>query len=170
MVSLGPLPAFNFYVALIDESSALANVASLVTPFVLGGFTECAGLESEIEVETYREGGVNDRLRRFPTRATVPNITLKRGVGFGEDLWLWHEEFLEGGGARRDGLVILANETRVPIKIWSFSRGLPVKWTGPQLNAQTSAVAIETLEIAHEKLSLVMSPGKALDAALDAVF
>lgn len=170
MVSLGPLPAFNFYVALIDDTSFLSTAFSLVSPFVLGSFTECTGLESEIQVETYREGGVNDRVHRFPSRVDVPSIILRRGVGFGEDLWLWHEEFLEGGGARRDGLVFLANETRVPIKIWSFSRGLPVRWTGPRLDAQTSATAIEALEIAHEKLSLVMSPGKALDAALDSVF
>jgi phage tail-like protein len=167
---LDPLPAFNFYVGLIEEGDASAALAAGLAAFVLGGFSECSGLESELQVEEYQEGGVNDRVHRFPSRFAYSNIVLKRGVGFGEDLWLWHEGFLDHGGARRSGFVVLANELRAPIKVWSFERGLPVKWTGPSLNAGTSAVAIETLEIAHEKLGLVMSPGKALDAAADAVF
>jgi phage tail-like protein len=91
-------------------------------------------------------------------------------VGFGEDLWLWHEEFLAGKGTRRNGLIVLANELRVPIKMWSFQRGIPARWTGPGLSAGSSALAIESIEIAHERLELVMSPGKAMDAALGAVF
>ena len=113
---------------------------------------------------------MNDRLHRFPTRITPSNIVLSRGVGFGEDLWLWHQEFIEGKGKRRDGFIILQNELRIPIKIWSFSRGLPVKWSGPALNAQSSAVSIETLEIAHEQLKLVMSPGALLDDLTGAIF
>ena len=85
-------------------------------------------------------------------------------VGFSESLYLWHEEFLKGEGKRRNGLIFLANETRLPIKAWSFENGIPVKWSGPALNAGTSGVAIEKLEIAHEKLTLTLSPGKALDA------
>lgn len=165
-----PLPAFNFYIVLIDASSVTSTIFSGVTGIALGGFSECTGLDSSLEIEEYKEGGVNDRVHRFPTRFTWPNLTLKRGVGFGEDLWLWHEEFLKGEGKRRNGFVVLANELRVPIKVWSFERALPVKWSGPALNAISSAVAIESIEIAHEKLNLVMSPGKLLDSVLDAVF
>lgn len=164
---IDPLPAFNFYVALVDDASTTALLGSLAS-FALGGFTECAGLESELSTVDYEEGGLNDRIHRFPGRFTFPNVQLKRGVGFGEDLYLWHEQFLHGEGKRRNGLIFLTNEMRIPIKVWTFERGIPVKWQGPSLNAQSSDVAIETLEIAHEKLSLVMSPGKAADTALDA--
>ena len=167
---LDPLPAFNFYIVVVDDSSALSTAVSAVAPFVLGGFAECTGLESEMSVVEYRAGGLNDRVLKFPDRFTFPNIVLSRGVGFSEDIYLWHEEFLKGEGKRRNGMILLANEMRVPIKIWSFERGLPVKWTGPSLNAGSSALAIERLEIAHEKLTLTMSPGKALDMALDAIF
>ena len=34
------------------------------------------------------------------------------------------------------------------------AHGIPVKWTGPSLNASQSNVAIEALEIAHEGLEL----------------
>jgi phage tail-like protein len=167
---LDPLPAFNFYVALIDTSDVASMLVSGLGGFLLGGFSECTGLDSTLEVEEYREGGVNDRIHRFPTRFTFGNLTLSRGVGFGEALWLWHEEFLAGRGTRRNGLVVLANELRAPVKMWSFQRGIPVKWTGPALNASSSAVAIEQLEIAHERLELVMSPGKALDNVKSALF
>lgn len=165
-----PLPAFNFYIALIDASDVSSMLLSGLGGFLLGGFSECTGLESTLEVEEYKEGGVNDRVHRFPSRMTYGNITLKHGVGFGESLWLWHEEFIKGEGTRRNGLIVLANEMRIPIKIWSFDRGIPVKWSGPGFNATSSGVAMESIEIAHEKLELVMSPGKALDTALDAIF
>jgi len=165
---LGPLPAFNFYITLIDDSSTLSMLASVAST-VLGGFSECTGLESELGTVDHLEGGVNDRVHRFPTRFSFPNIVLSQGVGFGEGLYLWHESFLKGEGTRRNGLIMLANEMRVPIKTWTFERGIPVKWTGPSLNAGTSALAIEKLEIAHEKLTLTMSPGKAADAIVGAV-
>jgi phage tail-like protein len=167
---IDPLPGFNFLITLIDNSSTFSAIASGVTGLLLGGFTECTGLESSLETFDYLEGGVNDRVHRFPTRFAYSNITLKRGVGFGEDLWLWHQEFIEGKGKRRDGFIILQNEMRIPIKIWSFSRGLPVKWVGPSFNAQSSAVSIESLEIAHEQLELVLSPGALLDDLTSAIF
>ncbi len=165
-----PLPAFNFYIALIDNSSTFSTIKSGVLGFALGGFSECSGLDASLEIEEFKEGGVNDRVHKFPTRSTFSNISLKRGVGFGEDLWLWYEEFLKGEGTRRNGLIVLANELRLPIKIWSFENAIPIKWAGPALNATSNGVAIESIEIAHEKLELLMSPGKALDGVLDAVF
>lgn len=164
MIDLGPLPAFHFYIALVEDPDSPFAAVSVAQAFVMGGFSECTGLESEIEVEELKAGGRNDRVFRFPTRAAYANVTLSRGVGFGEDLYLWHEEFLRGEGKRRNGLIFLANEMRVPIKTWAFERGIPVKWSGPSLNAGSSATAIEKLEIAHEKLTLTLSPGKALDA------
>lgn len=170
MIDLGPLPSFNFYIALIEEpDNAFKTATAIASAFVMGGFSEAQGLESEIEVTDYAAGGVNDRVFRFPTRARFPNVVLTRGVGFGEDLYLWHEDFLKGEGKRRNGMIFLADELRVPIKAWTFENGIPVKWSGPSLNAGTSATAIEKLEIAHEKISLTLSPGKALDSVLGAV-
>lgn len=166
---LGPYPAFNFYIALIDARSAVSSLTSGVSGFALGGFAECSGLDASLELHEYKEGGVNDRVHKFPTRSTFANVNLKRGVGFGEDLWLWYEEFLNGKGTRRNGLIVLANELRLPIKIWSFENGIPIKWSGPSLNASSSALAIESIEIAHEKLTLTMSPGKAVDGLVSAV-
>jgi phage tail-like protein len=153
-----PLPAFNFYISLIDSSSVMGQVLSAISFVAAGGFTECSGLETSLEVETYNQGGVNNYVLQFPTRVTYSNIVLKRGVGFSEDLWNWHFSYVSNKGARRDGLIFLRNELHIPIKIWVFKRGLPVKWTGPSFNASQSSVAIEGVEIAHEGLELI-SPG-----------
>ncbi len=166
---IDPLPAFNFLIALLDTSSTFSAIKSGVMGLALGGFSECSGLESTLETIDYLEGGINDRVHRFPTRFNYTNIILKRGVGFSEDLWLWHQEFVEGKGKRRDGLIILQNEMKIPIKIWTFSRGLPIKWSGPTFNATASEISIETLEIAHEKLELTLSPGALLSQATGAL-
>jgi phage tail-like protein len=73
---------------------------------------------------------------------------------FAGDLWQWHYNFSLGIGKRRDGMVILQDEQHNPSVVWSFTRGLPVKWTGPTFNAGQSQVAFEEIEIAHEGLTI----------------
>jgi len=163
-----PLKAFNFRIALIDTSTQFSTAVD-ATALVLGGFSECSGLDTTLQIEDYIEGGVNDYVHKLPTRVTWGNITLKRGITIlAEDLWNWHHAFVEGNVPRRDGLIMLGNDQNAPIKTWIFKRGLPVKWSGPAFNASQSAVAIETLEIAHEGLKL-LSPGVAKAKATAAV-
>jgi phage tail-like protein len=71
-----------------------------------------------------------------------------------DDLWTWHNDWVQGNGKRKDGLIVLLDESRSPAKVWKFKRGIPSKWVGPSLNATQSNVAIESLEIAHEGLVL----------------
>ena len=54
--SLNPYMPYNF----------LVELDGLVT----GGFMEVSGLESELELESYQEGGQNDYVHQFPTRIT----------------------------------------------------------------------------------------------------
>ena len=149
-----PLLNHNFVISLLDTSSSLAlgkSIAlSAIFDVALGGFSECTGIEMSLDVEEYREGGLNGPIHKFPTRVKWSNITLRRGVGAGTGLWDWHYGFFEGKGKRRDGLIVLMTDLRLPNNIWYFRRGLPVKYTGPTLNAGQSQVAIEAIEIAHE--------------------
>jgi phage tail-like protein len=144
----------NFVISLIDSSSTLAIAKSSALSGILdapvGGFSECSGLEMSLKVEEYREGGNNGTVLKFPTRVEWSNITLKKGIGAGSALWDWHYGFVEGRGKRRDGIVALLTDLRLPHNIWYFRRGLPVKYTGPTLNAAQSSVAIESIEITHE--------------------
>lgn len=149
-----PLLGYNFVISLLDTSSTLALASSIAVSAILdvavGGFSECSGLEMSLDVEEYSEGGRNGHVLKFPTRVKWSNITLKKGVGAGTTLWDWHYGFVEGNGKRRDGIIILQTDLHIPNNIWYFRRGLPVKYTGPTLNAAQNSVAIEAIEIAHE--------------------
>ena len=128
-------------------------------PAPVAGFSECSGLEMSLDVEEYREGGYNGTVLKFPTRVKWSNLTLKKGIGLTTELWDWHYGFVEGTGKRRYGIIMLLNDLRLPNNIWYFRRGLPVKYTGPTMNATQNAVAIETIEIAHEGIYQVPAAG-----------
>ena len=96
---------------------------------------------------------------KFPSRASWSNLTLKRGVTSGTELWDWHYGYVEGNGKRRDGVIVLLDGARAPVQAWYFRRGLPVKYTGPTLQAGQVSVAVEAIEIAHEGIHQV--PGAA---------
>src|SRR5687768_5885328 len=129
-----PVRGYNFLITLVDATSALGTLSSAVQNIVLGGFTECSGLEMELETESYNEGGNNGRVLTFPTRVKWSHIRLKRGAALSMELWKWHYSFVEGKGKRRDGIVVLQDDLHRPVQLWAFSRGLPVKWTGPSMN------------------------------------
>jgi len=121
-------------------------------------FSKCSGLAGELSVEEYQEGGENRFTHRFPTRASFPNLVLSQGAGPMQELWDWFYEFYVSGlVAPRDGTVQLMSSLEgapAPVRVWSFVRGWPVKLTGPELDAQSSAVAVDSLEIAHHGLVL----------------
>jgi phage tail-like protein len=166
-VRVDPASAYNFLITFVDSSSVLATAVSQIQTAALGGFSECAGLEMSLKIEEYPEGGRNETSLKFPTRVSWTNLILKRGVTGNPDLWDWHYGFVEGRGKRRDGIIVLQNDLHLPVNIWTFKRGIPVKWTGPALNASQSAVAIESIEIAHEGLRQAPPVGLA-SAALGA--
>ena len=155
MLRIDPLGVFNFYLTLIDTSNVIGTLITVALNYKVAGFSECFGLEATVEVVEYKEGGVNDYVHKFPTRASFANITLKHGVIYlYDDLWTWHNEFVLGKGKRKDGLIVLLDESRKPAKVWKFKKGIPMKWVGPTLNATQNNVSIESLEIAHEGLFL----------------
>lgn len=126
-------------------------------------FAKCTGLSSEVGVEEYLEGGENRYAYRLPVRASFPNLVLSKGLAGSRALWEWYYEYLVGGRVTpRSGQVHLlawVDEELAPVRVWSFKRGWPVKVTGPELDAQTPGVAMESLEIAHHGLLLVPTDG-----------
>lgn len=149
-----PFRGFNFVISLLDSSSVLSLAVSALTSSPLAGFAECSGLEMSMDIEDYKEGGNNGTILHFPTRVKWTNLRMKRGMTFAGDLWQWHYDFSQGVGTRRDGMIVLQDEQQTPSIVWSFTRGLPVKWTGPSFNAGQSQVAFEEIEIAHEGITV----------------
>src|SRR6266480_6402111 len=98
-----PLGAFNFYLTFIDASNVATTVLGAVANYAVAGFQECSGLDASMEVFEYKEGGVNDYVHKFPTRASFANITMRHGMTkLYDDLWKWHRGFVEGQGKRKD--------------------------------------------------------------------
>jgi phage tail-like protein len=152
--------AFNFRVTLLDSRLG-KKILDGERP--RGGFQECTGLEIELDVQELQEGGRNDGVIRRVGRAKYQPIVLKRGMfsttrGEPADtqLWAWLQRLASRTAVvRYDGVVeVLDAGQATVVATWTFVRGLPLKVTGPQLNARTGEVAIEELHIAHEGLTL----------------
>ena len=117
---------------------------------VLGGFTDVSGLQIEVEVEDYREGGLNDYIHRLPGPARYPaNIVLRRGLTDAAGLWQWHQEVRRGIIRRKNGSIVLLDSAGEEVWRWNFVDAYPVRWSGPELRAGTADVAVEALELAH---------------------
>lgn len=153
-----PLPGYRFFVTLDPGDAYLPPAQARLLPFfAIGAFQQVSGLGADLEVMSYPEGGVNDRVHQLPVRHSWGRITLRRGVVRDPGLWTWYETGLADAlGARRDGAIVLLTPLGVPAVAWGFRAGLAAKWTGPDLNATQDAVAIEALEIAHEGLTRVL--------------
>lgn len=134
-----PFAGFNF---IVD----IENVGS--------GFMHVSGLTSELEVVSYREGTASS-LRKLPGLVKYPPLVLKRGLTTDRSLWVWHRAALNGNLQRRKVNVTLLDAARNPVATWSFAEAWPAKWQGPELNAQSSEVLIETVEIVHEGMDWV---------------
>lgn len=167
-----PVLNHNFVISLLDSSGTLglfgAIAMSAIFDVAAGGFSECSGLEMSLQVEEFREGGNNGRVLKFPTGVRWSNLTLRKGIGSGTTLWDWHYGFTEGKGKRRDGVIVLLTDLHVPNNIWYFRRGLPLKYSGPTLNATQNSVAIESIEITHEGIYQVPFVGRGA-AAIGAI-
>lgn len=116
------------------------------------GFREASGLDSSQDPIDYREGNQNLTVRKLPGLNKYSNISLKWGVTDDAELWDWRKKSIDGKVERKNGSIVLCDETGAEKVRWNFVEGWPTKWTGPSFNATGNEVAIETLEIAHEGL------------------
>jgi len=118
----------------------------------IAGFRECSGLIIETEMFEYAEGGQNTYTHKLPVRRKYFNITLKRGMEEGQDLYKWYLQTANGKMFRQNISIIIYDPLGEPVRKWDLQNACPCKWTGPELKAESGALAIETLEIAHEGL------------------
>ena len=116
------------------------------------GFQEVSGLDASTDATDYREGTDPTHTRKLPGLNKFTAITLKRGITDSDELWKWRATVIDGNVQRRNGSIILMDQTGQEKLRWNFFNAWPSKWTGPSLNATSSAVAVETLEITHEEI------------------
>jgi phage tail-like protein len=115
------------------------------------GFTRVKGLSREVKHESYREGGVNDYEHKLVTQVSYPVVVLERGLVL-DDLWKWALAAADGDVQRKTIRIRLQDEANEKVWAWQIEYAVPVKWTTSDLDAQSSQVVMESLELAHHGL------------------
>jgi phage tail-like protein len=138
-MALNPYMSFRFRIEIYGITNARAS--------------EVTGLQIETETESFEEGGVNNYVHQLPKRTKYQHITLKRGITDNDELWNWYQDVVNGDIERKNGAIVLMDLTDKiegsDIKYWAFEGAYPVKWTGPDLKADSNVVAFETIELVH---------------------
>jgi phage tail-like protein len=137
-----PFGAFNFSVAIGGIERA--------------HFQEVSGLDSTIDVIEHREGGTNTTTMKLPGLTKYSNITLRWGVTDDPELYEWHRRAVDGQVERQNGSLFALDRRGEVVAQWDFENAWPARWDGPDFNAESTDVAIEALELAHEGLRRVV--------------
>ena len=121
---------------------------------VKGYFTEVSGIGSENEVaeqKVVNEKGVQVVLK-IPGRLKWGDITLKRGLTSNLEIWKWRQMVEDGDikGARKNGSIIMFDQSLKPVAQWDFKNAWPVKVSGPAPKSDSNELQVEELTIAHE--------------------
>jgi phage tail-like protein len=116
-------------------------------------FSEVSGLEAAVGVVDYRNGNVPENTaQKLPGMDRYTNVTLKRGLTQDFSLWNWFNSALTGSVVRAAVVITLRDQADNPVWVWKLQNAWPCRWSGPALVANSSEVAIESVEICHEGL------------------
>lgn len=141
-----PFRSFNFRVE-IDGLTVAA-------------FSEVSGLTAEGDAVDYREGtDLVNSVRKLTGLRKYANLMFKRGYIQDTSFWAWYQQIANGEDARRDGSIILMNEHHDDVIRWNFENAWINKIEGPSFKASGNDVAIESLELVHEGLSMELEGG-----------
>jgi phage tail-like protein len=124
---------------------------------IQAGFSEATIPDSTQEPIEYREGNDPTTPRKLPGLRKYGNVTLKWGITDSLELYKWRKLVEDGkiDKARCNVAIVLMDEEGNPKARWTFENAWPSKYDAPDLNAKGTDVAIETLEIVHEKMDRV---------------
>ncbi len=120
------------------------------------GFQEVSGLDIETELIEYRQGASKNFSKiKMPGLQKFSNVVLKKGVTAGDNEYFeWVQTIKLNTAERRDIIISLLDENSEAVVTWNVKNAFPVKIQSTDLKAEGNEVAIETLEIAHEGLTI----------------
>jgi phage tail-like protein len=120
------------------------------------GFSEVSGLDVSVEAIEYRDGASPEYHKtKMPGLQSFSNITMKRGIFKGDnDFYNWWNTVALNTIERRDIIISLLDEAHAPVVVWKIKNAWPLKVQSTDLNATGNEVAIETIEVAHEGLTI----------------
>lgn len=123
----------------------------------LGAWQSCSGLKVEFKSEPRKAGGQYAGHSYLPVETSWSKIVLKRAVAPSDSSlvqeWLQTHGHDWVGGKQVPGVgarITLFNAEAQPVMHWVLRGVRPAAWSGPDLDAGSSKVAIETLELVHE--------------------
>jgi len=141
--NIWPLPKFYFAVKL----GSMENTVS---------FQEVSGLETEGQIIDYR----HDDSKQFST-IKMPCIvksgivTLKKGVFVKDnDFFKWYDAIKMNYIKRETVSIQLLDEKGSPTMTWTLLNAWPTKISSPDMKSDGNEVAVETMELAYEKLTI----------------
>ena len=119
-------------------------------------FLEVSGLSIEHSVIEYREGGMPDNaIILMPGLRKFQRIVLKRGIVAGDtDFYKWMNTIQQNSVERRDIVIQLKTKKGIPVMAWKVHNAWPSKIQTSDLKADANEVAIETIELVHEGLTI----------------
>ncbi|WP_341902322.1 MULTISPECIES: phage tail protein [Fluviicola] len=139
-----PLPKFYFQVKLGDKEVP---------------FQEVSGLDIEAQIIEYRHGNSKEfSTIKMPGIKKTGNVTLKKGVFVKDNgFWDWFNKIKMNTIERQTVVISLLDEAGKPTMVWTLNNAWPTKISGTDMKSDGNEVAVETLEIAHEGLSIANS-------------
>ena len=115
----------------------------------VGGFSEVSGFQVDTELETYREGGLNEFVHNYSKGSKFSNLTIKRGL-IERELWDWHQDVVFGIIERKSISIFQVDNQGNDVQWWLFLEAYPIKWSGTEFKSDANALVFETLEFVHQ--------------------
>lgn len=136
-----PLPKFYFKVTWAGEVMS---------------FQEVSGLDIESQPIEYRLGDSKQfSTVKMPGIQKSSNVTMKKGIYKSDNkFWDWFNAIQMNTIKRETVVISLLDETGSDTMIWTLNNCWPTKITGTDLKSDGNEVAVETIEIVHEGLTI----------------
>ena len=119
-------------------------------------FQEVSGLDVEAEKIEYRHGDSPQFSKiSMPGMKKSGNVTMKKGVYKSDNkFWDWFNQIKLNTIKRVPVTISLLDEAGAPTMVWTLANAWPSKITSTDLKADGNEVAIESIEIAHEGITI----------------
>ena len=119
-------------------------------------FQEVSGLDVESQPLEYRHGdSPSFSVIKMPGIKKYSDVTMKKGVFKSDNkFWDWFNEIKRNSSTRKPVTIRLLDEAGAPTMVWTLANAWPTKVTGTDLKATGNEVPIESIEIAHEGLTI----------------
>jgi len=119
-------------------------------------FQEISGLDVEAQPIEYRHGDspVFSTIK-MPGIVQSGNVTMKKGVFKSDNkFWDWYSQIKMNTIKRAPVTISLLDEAGAPTMVWTLTNAWPTKITATDLNAEGNEVAVESIDIAHEGITI----------------